>query len=87
MSEETGLTPPQPPRSGLVQREAQPALLVIGLKRQVRLFIEVPSQVNPSLLRPDPDQQLARQLAAVRPFKAAQLLLNFLPGLFTLGTG
>lgn len=69
------------------QRYAQPALLVIGLKRQVRLFIEVAFTGKSSLLRPDADQQLARQLAAVRPFKAAQLLLNFLPGLFTLGTG
>ncbi len=38
-------------------------------------------------LGPDPDEQLARHLAAVRPFKAAQLLLNFRPGLFTLGIG
>jgi len=65
---------------------AQPRLRV-GLKRQVRLFMGVAFTSKSSLLRPDPDQQLARQLAAVRPFKAAQLLLNFLPGLFTLGTG
>ncbi len=36
-------------------------------------------------LGPDPDEQLARYIAAVRPFKAAQLLLNFRPGLFTVG--
>ena len=33
------------------------------------------------------DEQLARHLLAVRPLKATHLLLNFRPGLFTLGIG
>ncbi len=38
-------------------------------------------------LGPDRDKQLAWHLAAVRPFEATQLLLNFGPALFTLGIG
>jgi hypothetical protein len=66
---------------------AQPGALSDRSKASSWRLYRWPSQVNPSLLRPDADQQLARQLAAVRTFKAAQLLLNFLPGVFTLGTG
>lgn len=38
-----------------------------------------------ALLRPDPDENLARYLNAVRPLELAELLLNFHPSPFTLG--
>ena len=57
------------------QREAQPTLLAIGLKRQVRLFIEVAFTSKSSLLRPDPDQYLAGRFETVRSLELAQLLL------------
>ena len=66
------------------QRKAQPTLLAIGLKRQVRLFIEVAFTSKSSLLRPDPDQYLAGRFETVRSLELAQLLFNFDPGSLTL---